>query len=232
MQLRALRPSIGCSLGPGGAWRWAVAAAISGVLAGCYAAVAPPGAPCQTTQGCPSEQQCVAGVCAETAGLRVDAGAPVPVPPPIDSAPPGDAGATVTCESSDTCTTAKTLGTVSGDAGNQTLTATGNRAAWFRVRATEDADLSDGLMRVLAKLTPPAGEDFDVLVYVNPDTDTVACPGTAGTVTTAGPGKQVPVSWRDLVKDASRNVSVEVRPRSTSCSPTAKWQLVIEGNAS
>ncbi|HEX3483277.1 MAG TPA: hypothetical protein VHT91_50040 [Kofleriaceae bacterium] len=246
MQLRALRPSIGCwlgcwlgrslgrSLGPRrGAARWA-AAAIGWVLAGCYAAVAPPGAPCATTQGCPDEQQCVAGVCTEAGRLPIDAGAPVPVPLPIDSAPadpPGDAGDPVTCQSSDACTTAKMLGTISGDAGNQTLTASGTRSAWFRVRATEDAMPSDGSMRVLAKLTPPAGEDFDVLVYVDPDTDTVACPNAAGTVTTGGPGKQVPVSWRDFLDDASRTVSIEVRPRSASCSATAKWQLVIEGNA-
>jgi hypothetical protein len=235
MQLRAFGPSIGCSPGPScGASRWALAAAISCVLAGCYAAVAPPGAPCRTTQECPSDQQCVAGVCTVSGGPALDAGAPVPVPVPIDSAPPdvppGDA-ATVTCQSSDACTTAKTLGTVSGDTGNQTLTATGSQAAWFRVRATEDADPSDGSMRLLARLTPPAGEDFDVFVYVNPDVDTVACPGASGTVTTSGPGKQVPVSWRDLFSDASRNVSIEVRPRSASCSPTAKWQLVIEGNA-
>jgi hypothetical protein len=206
------------------------AAAISCVLAGCYAAIAPPGAPCQTTQGCPNDQQCIAGVCSVSLGLMVDAGAP---PVPIDSAPPdpapGDGGAT--CQSSDVCTTAKTLGTVSGDTGSQTLTATGSQAAWFRVRATEDATPSDGSMQVLAKLTPPAGEDFDVFVYVNPDMDTVACPGGTGTVTTGGPGKQVPASWRDFFNDASRNVSIEVRPRSAACSPTAKWQLVIEGNA-
>jgi len=233
MQLRALGPSIGCWLGPScGASRWAAAAAISCVLAGCYAAVAPPGAPCRTTQECPNDQQCVAGFCTVSGGLTVDAGAPVPVP--VDSAPPdapGDAGGTATCESSDMCTTAKMLGTVSGDIDGPTLPTSGTRAAWFRVRATEDADPSDGLMRVLAKLTPPAGEDFDVFVYVNPDTDTVACPGAAGTVTTSGPGKQVPVSWRDFIRDASRNVSIEVRPKSSSCSPTAKWQLVIQGNA-
>lgn len=237
MQLRALRPSIGCWLGPSWhAQRWAATAAISCVLAGCYAAVAPPGAPCTTTLECPNDQQCVAGVCA-SGGLAPDAGAPISTPPPIpiDSAPPdgapGDGGGAATCQSSDACTTAKALGTVSGDIASPTLTASGTRAAWFRVRATEDADPSDGSMRVLAKLTPPAGEDFDVFVYVNPDADTVACPGAAGTVTTSGPGKQVPVSWRDFFNDASRNVSIEVRPRSSSCSPTAKWQLVIQGNA-
>lgn len=231
MQLRAFGPSIGCSLEPSrGASRWA-AAAISCALAGCYAAVAPPGAPCTTTLECPNDQQCVAGFCT-FGGLTPDAGAAGPVP--IDSAPPdapGDTGSAATCQSSDACATAKMLGTVSGDVDGSPLTTSGTRAAWFRVRATETADPSTGSMRVLATLTPPAGEDFDVLVYVDPDMDTVACPGTAGTVTTSGPGKQVPASWRDLLSDAGRDVSIEVRPRSSSCSPTAKWQLVIQGNA-
>jgi hypothetical protein len=234
MQIRALGPSIGCSLGPScGASRWALAAALGCALAGCYAAVAPPGAPCESSLACPTDQQCVTGFCSYSAGRMVDAGAPAPVP--VDSAPgdapPADAGSPATCQSSDACATAKTLGTVSGDTGNQTLTASGTRAAWLRVRVTEDASPSDGSMRVLAKLTPPAGEDFDVFVYVDPDMDTPACPSGTGTVTTSGPGKQVPASWRDLFYDASRNVSIEVRPRSASCSPTAKWQLVIEGNA-
>jgi hypothetical protein len=231
MQLRALRPSIGCLLGPScGASRWA-AAAISCVLAGCYAAVAPPGAPCTSTLECPDDQQCVARFCSVSGGLTSDGG--VPVPPPVDSAPPDappdDAG-TTTCQSSDVCTTAKTLGTVSGDVGNQTLTAQGSRAAWFRVRVTEDLTFSDGSMQILAKLTPPAGEDFDVRVYVGADANAVECTQTTGTETTSGNVKQVPAAWQDFTDDASRNVSIEIRPRSASCSPTAKWQLEIDGN--
>lgn len=212
------------SIGPS---RWAPAAAISCVLAGCYAPTVPPGSPCVSTTGCPADQRCVAGFCSEGVGLTVDAGAPDPVPDP----PPGDAGSAATCQTSDTCATAMTLGTVSGDTGNQTLTAQGNRAAWFRVRVTEDDTLSDGSMHVLARLTPPAGEDFDVLVYVNPDTDMLECTKTTGTATTSGTVKEVHASWQDVFNDASRNVSIEVRPLSGSCSPAASWQLVIEGNA-
>ncbi len=233
MQIRAFGPSIGCSLGFLGPSRWALVAAISCVLAGCYTAVAPPGAPCKTTQGCPAEQQCVAGVCTEAVGLTIDAGAPDPGPvgnPPGDAAP-GDAGPAATCQSSDMCATATTLGKVSGDTGDQTLTAQGSRAAWFRVRVTEDAPFSDGSMQVLARLTPPAGEDFDVRVYVNPDTDALECTRTTGTATTSGTVKQVRASWQDVFNDASRDVSIEVRPLSSACSPAAKWQLVIEGNA-
>lgn len=231
MQIRALGPSIGFSLG------CSLAAAISCVLAGCYAPIAPPGAPCKTTQGCPTDQQCVAGVCTEAVGLTVDAGAPDPAPvgnPPGDAAP-GDAGPAATCQSSDACATATTLGTVSGDTGNQMLTAQGSRAAWFRVRVTEDGTSVDGApLRVLARLTPPAGEDFDVRIYVNPDSDVVECTRTTGTATTSGTVKEVRASWGNNSvfdgNDDSRDVSIEVRPLSGSCSPTATWQLVIEGN--
>ncbi|HEX3758277.1 MAG TPA: hypothetical protein VHW23_06205 [Kofleriaceae bacterium] len=237
MQIRSIAPSTG----PLAAWfavlfvlsRWVLGAALGAALAGCYAPMLPPGEPCATTDGCPIGQQCVARLCTEAGALPIDAGAPgAPIGNPPDSSPPGDAGSAATCQSSDTCAAAMTLGKVSGDTGNPTLTASGTRAAWFRVRATEDANPSDGSMQILAKLTAPAGENFDVFVYVDPDMDTTApCPSGTGTLTTGGPGQQVPASWQDFFNDASRNVSIEVRPRSASCSPTAKWQLVIEGNA-
>jgi hypothetical protein len=231
MPIRSHGPSFGLS-------RWAAAAAISGALAGCYTPVAlPPGAPCKTTEGCPADQQCLAGLCAEAAVLTVDAGASGPGS--VGNAPgdagPGDASAAMTCQSSDACTTAITLGKVSGDTGNQMLTAQGSRAAWFRIRVTEDGTSLDGApLRVLARLTPPAGEDFDVRLYVNPGTDAVECARTTGTATTSGTAKEIRASWGDNAvfddNDDSRNVSIEVRPLSGSCSPTANWQLVIEGN--
>lgn len=236
MQIRSIGASLGPSPGPSpGPSRWAPAAAISCVLAGCYAPTAlPAGSPCASTTGCPTDQRCVAGFCTEAAGLTVDAAAPdaarggtVP-----GDAPAGDAGPSPTCQSSDACATAITLGKVSGDTGDQTLTAQGSRAAWFRVRVTEDATFSDGSMHVLARLTPPAGEDFDVQVYVNPDADVLECTSATGAATTSGTVKQVRASWQDVLNDASRDVSIEVRPLSGACSPTAKWQLVIEGNAS
>jgi hypothetical protein len=213
-------------------------ALISCALAGCYAPVAlPPGSPCTTTAGCPTDQQCIAGFCTQAVGLGGDAGGPGTGS--IGNAPgdaaPGDGGPAVTCQSSDACTTAITLGKVSGDTGNQTLTAQGSRAAWFRVRATENEATLDGIpMRVLARLTPPAGADFDVRIYVNPGTDLLECTNTSGVATTSGTVKQIRASWgEDVVtngEDDSRDVSIEVRPLSGSCAPTAKWQLVIEGN--
>jgi len=52
--------------------------------------------------------------------------------------------------------------------------------------------------------------------------------------TTSGTVKQVRASWgEDVVSDGetdSRDVSIEVVPRSAACSPAARWQLAIEGN--
>jgi hypothetical protein len=208
---------------------------ISCALAGCYAPVAlPPGSPCATTEGCPTDQQCVAGFCTQAVGLTSDAG--VQGTGSVGNAP-GDAGPgdAATCHSSNACTTAITLGTVSGDTGNETLTRQGSNAAWFRVRVTENDNTISGVpMHVLVRLNPPAGEDFDVFVYVNPDTDTLECASSSGVATTIGAMKQVRASWgEDVVPDGiddSRDVSIEIRPRSATCAPGAQWQLVIQGN--
>lgn len=239
MQIRSIAPSTGPSLAALFAAlfvvsRWALAAALSAAVAGCYAPMLPSGEPCATTDGCPTDQRCVAGVCTLAATLPVDAGAP-DAPgrtPPVDS-PPVDAGPS--CQSPDACTTAITLGTISGDTGNQTLTASGSRAAWYRVRVTEnDTDLDGVPMHVLARLTQSAGANFDVRIYVNADTDVLECTNTTGVATTSGNVKLVRASWgEDVVTNGendSRDVSIEVRPLSSSCSPTATWQLVIEGN--
>lgn len=128
------------------------------------------------------------------------------------------------------------LGSVSGDTGNQKLTATGYQSAWYRVRVTEDDSAIAGLtLRVAAKLTSPATPMFDVLVYVNTGSDVIECSTTRGTVSMNGNTKQVRVEWGEGAiangNDDGRNVSIEIRPLATTgCSPGAMWQLEIEGN--
>ncbi|HLL25631.1 MAG TPA: hypothetical protein VK427_26020, partial [Kofleriaceae bacterium] len=71
------------------------------------------------------------------------------------------------CPSTDTCAGATMLGTVSGDLTSAKLTASGYRAAWFRVRVTENDDNVPGLkLRVASKLTFPATVGFETFVYV------------------------------------------------------------------
>ena len=97
---------------------------------------------------------------------------------------------------SDTCAAATTLGTSAATPNNQKLTAMGYRAAWYRVRVTENDSSIGGLtLRVAAKLTSPSAIDFDVFVYLNAGSDAVECSATTGTVTSTGSSITVKAEW-------------------------------------
>lgn len=139
------------------------------------------------------------------------------------------------CPSAMTCASAMMLGTVSGDTGNGRLTATGHQSAWFRVRVTEDFSDFPGLaLRVASKVTSPPGVQFDTFVYVNAGADQVECATTTGTKSNMGAVTQVRAEWGESTVpnggDDSRDVSIEVRPVGTNCTPAQQWQLEIEGN--
>jgi hypothetical protein len=209
---------------------------LAGMLAGCYAPELRPGAPCKSDTQCPSGQQCIAGSCSASARPVLDASYSVA----HDAAPSTDTATTDAaepsgCQSSDQCATAMSLGAMSGDTGHPTVTAQGSRAAWLRVRVTEDDDTVEGIpMSVLAKLTSPAGAAFEVLLHVNADSDVLECSTTTGTTTTTGNVKQVRASWgEDVVADGvddSRDLAIEIRPISGTCDSGATWQLSVEGN--
>jgi hypothetical protein len=171
-----------------------------------------------------------AGAPGETTDAATDA--PIDRDAGID-APPDAADL---CPSADTCAAAMMLGSVSGDTQNQKLMASGYRSAWFRVRVTENDDNFPGLtLRVASKLTAPSGVAFDTFVYVNAGNDVPSeCSTTTGTKTTNGGVTQVRAEWGEggipNGSDDSRNVSIEVRPVGTNCSPSAMWQLEVEGN--
>jgi hypothetical protein len=155
--------------------------------------------------------------------------------PDAGPGPTADAATGAGCSSGATCAGATSLGTVSGDTANQKLTASGYQSAWYRVRVTEDDDTLGGLtLRVAAKLTSPASADYDVFVYLNEDSDVVECSTTTGTTTTTGLTNEVKAEWGEvgiangLADD--RDVSIEVRPISGTCSPGQTWQLQVEGN--
>lgn len=189
-----------------------------------------------------------AGGCASAAkedpggGGRVDAGKtddPTPTPDAaLIDAPmmmiDGPSGSV--CSTAMTCAGAQMLGNVSGDTGNVKLTASGYQSAWYRVRVTEDDSSPFGLsLRVGAKLTSPAGAQFDVFVYLNTGSDTVECNTTVGTATTAGATKTIHAEWGESGafsngSDDGRNASIEIRPVSGTCAPNQMWQLEVEGN--
>jgi hypothetical protein len=154
-----------------------------------------------------------------------DAAIPTDAPmPPVDM-----------CPSADTCQAAMMLGTVSGDTDSATLTASGYRSAWFRVRVTEDySGLPGYKLRVAAKLTSPAAVDFDVFVYINTGSDVVECSTKVGNTTASGTVNETRTEWGEGSSsngiNDSRSVSIEVRPISGTCAPNQMWQLAVEGN--
>jgi len=179
---------------------------------------------------------------ADTAGAIDAGGGSVDAAMRHDAAPGGDATLAPdagpiasTCASAMTCQTAQQLGTFSGDTGAGTLSANGYQSAWFRVRVTEDYSDAPGLaLRLAAKLTAPAGGGFDTFVYVNATSDTIECSTTLGTVTISGNTKEVRAEWGEGFipngADDTRDVTIEVRPTTTSCSAGQTWQLQLDGN--
>lgn len=153
-----------------------------------------------------------------------------------DSAPPPiDAPAMMSCTSSATCQGAMDLGSISGDTGSATVSGMGYQSAWLKVRVTEDDNSVVGNdLSMTATLTSPAGAQFDVLMYVNTGSDVIECTTPTGTSTKSGNTATLRISWGEGSiangSDDSRTVSIEVRPSSTTCSPSSKWQLVVQGN--
>ena len=139
------------------------------------------------------------------------------------------------CPTTDTCQAATMLGMVSGDTGSQKVTAMGFRAAWFRVRVTEDDSSVIGkALHITAKLTSPANVNFDVFLYVNAGSDVIECATTTGTITHNGALDTNTATWGEGSvangSDDGRSVSVEIRPITGACSAGQTWQLEIDGN--
>jgi hypothetical protein len=139
------------------------------------------------------------------------------------------------CATTDTCQAAMTLGAVSGDTGAQTLMASGFKAAWLRVRVTEDDSGVFGVpLSVSIRLTSPANVNFDVFAYLNAGNDVVECTTPLAQHITNN-GTIIPL-WGETGtfsngNDDSRSVSIEVRPTAgANCSASAMWQLQFIGN--
>jgi hypothetical protein len=153
--------------------------------------------------------------------------------PPIR--PPIDASVGMPCTSSATCQTATDEGSISGDTGSGTVAGSGFQSAWLKVRVTEnDSSVIGDALSVTATLTSPASSPFDVFLYVNSGSDVIECTTPTGTAMRNGNTETLRISWGEGSiangSDDSRTVSIEVRPTATTCSPSAQWQLVVQGD--
>jgi hypothetical protein len=174
------------------------------------------------TEDAGSSEETDGGTTVDDAG-EVDAGKP-------DS---GNNGGP-TCASPNACTGATDLGSLSGDTGTGARTAQGSGSQWFKVRFTEDdSGLAGVNMLATMELKSPAGTNFDLYVYVPGNTTAVECSAVTKSATSSGTDI-VSVDWGEgiIPNGASddRNVIVEVRWKSGTCAPTAKWTLTVRGN--
>ncbi len=179
----------------------------------------------------------VLAACAEATTAQPAGSIDAPVTP-IDSAKLIDAApdAPVSlCTSSATCAAAMDLGTVSGDTGADMKTASGYQSAWYRLRVTEnDSSVIGVALRLTARLTSPAGTNYDLYLYVNEGSDVIECTTVRGSGNSTGTMDSVSISWGEGTVangvDDSRSVSIEVRPVSGPCSASQPFQLVLLGN--
>jgi hypothetical protein len=133
------------------------------------------------------------------------------------------------------CSTARDLGTLSGDTGSAQIVANGNCNDWVKIRVTEDYNYPlPQAMRVTATLLSPNPDDFDLFAFVNEASDVRECSTVTGK-------SELPASRSDVVKlswgeayitntsDDARTVSFEVRKKTPGCS-MGQWSLVLQGN--
>jgi hypothetical protein len=153
----------------------------------------------------------------------------------------GDAGSDAavdpTCAATSTClTSARDIGTVSGDTGSDVLTTKGTKSQWVKVRVTEDNSSFFGQqLKVKAELASPTGTNYDLHVYVDHAADTVSCT-TVSSESKLGPGQidQVIENWGEgTLGNGSlddRTVSIYVENVSGLCGAPHEWTLTVSGN--
>jgi hypothetical protein len=104
------------------------------------------------------------------------------------------------------------------------------------VRATEDDSSVFGTsMALTVQLTSPPGTNYDLFLYINTGSDTVACTNVSASSTSTGTADQAHLSWGESGTfsngdDDGRTVSIEVRPVSGTCTPGATYQLTVIGD--
>lgn len=164
---------------------------------------------------------------------RPDSGVAAPVED--SGASEGDSGTPEPPGPTTTCRQPRDLGAIAGDDGTASVTAQGRCGEWLRIRVTESyTGIVAGPMRLTATLVSGGSDDFDLVAYMNKDTDLLEC-------TTATDQSELPAGRSDVVKllwgeeytansgDDSRTISLQVKGVGTDCG-TQPWTLLLQGN--
>ncbi len=149
-----------------------------------------------------------------------------------------DGGAPVGCAATRNCVTAKNIGEVKADNGNDKLTFEGTTSDWVSFRATESlTGIFNPIsvpMKLNLKLENPPTADFDLYIYLNDTKDEDECTVVSAQSKATG-NDEIGYTWGEMQglansSNDSRTVAVEIRLKSGTCSSGAKWKLTVEGN--
>lgn len=171
------------------------------------------------------------------AGCAAEAGCPDAAegPPPARDAGTTDGGFVPPAPPKNTCSTAREIGTVSGDTPSPPVTAEGTCAEYVRVRVGETSTSALGVGMRLSLTLSPAGHDFDLYAFLDPDRDQLAC-GTpyARSETNGLSPETISLAWGEGTvangNDDSRWVVVAVTSAQGPCPPGSSWTLSVVGD--
>jgi hypothetical protein len=174
---------------------------------------------------------------------------------PDGAAPPGDDSGTgggdgggsgtdgggpggIPCTAADTCGGAATsLGSVSGDTSGSPVSSSGQTSEWLVLDVTEnDSGIFGVPMNLAVTLTSPAGENFDLYLYLGNNPTAIECTKVgASSANGAGQIDTASLSWGEMGffsngSSDSAHVIVEVRSApGNNCDAASSWQLTAQG---
>jgi hypothetical protein len=115
---------------------------------------------------------------------------------------------------------------LAGDTGADVINLTGSTSHWIKVTVGEDSTSSRSL-KMTATLTSPPGQNFDLYLHSNScSASNVQSTNATGVVDTGSVSMSDTFGFPD-----DQWVLIEIRAAAgTTCDPTAKWTLKLEGN--
>ena len=134
----------------------------------------------------------------------------------------------------ETCATAEPLPAIAGDENGPTVTRTGSKSKWYKIKIEEqNSSVFEQALSYRVTLTSPPGMNYDLRVLEGPQNGNPNCNATPKIG--AGTPETVQATWDDDQgfggEDDSVWLSIEVLYVSGStCGPNSEWTLSVVGN--
>jgi hypothetical protein len=136
--------------------------------------------------------------------------------------------ASVSCAPVNNCRAAMSLGSISGDEGQDTRNEQGFTSKWFAIEVREDRS-TVAEVKMKATLVSPPGVNFDLFAYAT-GASQVQCTSVTKSSKNLTPSDEVILEFGGGPTLEKNQVALEVRQVSGDCSAAASWALTIRGN--